>query len=100
MKITYANNKVEMQCTSMKDATRLFGGDSNLAISLLARINALESADVIRDIIIMPTFHFHNLHGKLEGFLRLMLKPERISGELFYSLWMRMSDHLSLAISM
>lgn len=77
MKITYANNKVEMQCTSMKDATRLFGGDRNLAISLLARINALESSDVIKDIIIMPTFHFHNLHGKLEGFLRLMLKKQK-----------------------
>lgn len=77
MKITYANNKVEMQCTSMKDATRLFGGDRNLAISLLARINALESADVIRDIIIMPTFHFHNLHGKFEGFFAIDVKTRK-----------------------
>lgn len=100
MKITYASSKVKLQCTSLKAAIRLFGGDRNLAISLLARINAMESADVIRDIIVMPTFHFHNLHGKLEGFLPLMLKPEEISGELFYSPWMRMSTHLSHAISM
>lgn len=77
MKIAYASSKVKLQCTSLKAAIRLFGGDRNLAISLLARINAMESADVIRDIIVMPTFHFHNLHGKLEGFFAVDVKTRR-----------------------
>lgn len=67
MKIIYASDKVKLQCTSLKAATKLFGGDKKLAVSLLARINAIENADVIKDIISMPPFHFHNLHGKMEG---------------------------------
>lgn len=77
MKIIYPSKKVKLQCTSLKDATRAFGGDRKLAISLLARINAIESADVIGDIIAMPTFHFHNLHGKLEGFFAIDVKSRR-----------------------
>lgn len=98
MKINYACTKVELQCTSLKAAKKLFGGDRNLAISLLARINAIERADVIKDIIATPSFHFHNLHGKWEGFLLLMLKREGINGVLFYSHWMRMSNRSTHAI--
>nr|WP_051527212.1 type II toxin-antitoxin system RelE/ParE family toxin [[Eubacterium] cellulosolvens] len=68
MKIIYENTKTEKQCTSIKEATKLFGGDKRLANSLLARINAIEQADVIKDIIVMPTFRFHNLKGKLDGY--------------------------------
>lgn len=67
MKIIYNNNKVEKQCTDIKAARKLFGGRNDLAISLFARINAIERSDVLKDIIMMPTYHFHNLHGKLEG---------------------------------
>lgn len=77
MKIKYINSKVEMVCTSLKVATKLFGGDKNMAISLLARINAIEKADVIKDIIAPPPFHFHNLHGKMEGFFTIDVKTRR-----------------------
>lgn len=77
MKINYACTKVELQCTSLKAAKKLFGGDRNLAISLLARINAIERADVIKDIIATPSFHFHNLHGKWEGFFAIDVKTRR-----------------------
>ncbi len=54
MKINYANDKVENQCTSLKAATKLFGGNKGLAISLHARVNAIKDADVIKDIIVTP----------------------------------------------
>lgn len=74
MKIDYSNKKVELQCTSLKAAAKLFGGNKSLATSLMARINAIEQAEVMKDIIAMPSFHFHNLHGKLEGFFAIDVK--------------------------
>lgn len=77
MEVRYANDKVEQQCTSIKAATKLFGGDKGLAISLHARINAIKGAVVIRDIILMPQFRFHNLHGKMEGLFAVDVKTKR-----------------------
>lgn len=63
MKIVYQNEKLRIQCSSIKDARKVFGGDNSLAISLLSRINAIEQAETLRDIIVQPAFHFHNLHN-------------------------------------
>lgn len=52
MELVYADAKTEEQCTSLKAAKKLFGGNIALANSLLARINALKQADVIKDIIV------------------------------------------------
>jgi plasmid maintenance system killer protein len=81
LELIYASDKVETQCTSVKAARKLFGGDNALAISLLARINALEKADTIKDIIVQPKFYFHNLenkHGRnLEGFFAIDVKSRK-----------------------
>lgn len=77
MKIVYANKKTEKQCTSMKEATRLFGGNELLARSLLSRINAIEQADVINDIIVYKPFRFHNLKGKRNGYFAIDVKSVR-----------------------
>lgn len=81
MEIVYSTNKVEAQCTSLKDAKKLFGGNDSLAKSLLARINALKSADTIKDIIVQPAFHFHNLENKngknLQGYFAIDVKTRR-----------------------
>ncbi len=77
MEIKYTSSKLESQCTSKKEAMKLFGGDENLARSLLARINAIREAVVIKDIIVMPTFHFHNLHGSKEGYFAIDVKTRR-----------------------
>ena len=77
MKIKYLNSKVEKQCTSMKEARKLFGGNELLARSLHARINSLESAECIKDIIVLPTLHFHKLQGKDEGFFEIDVKTRR-----------------------
>ncbi|MBR4760716.1 MAG: type II toxin-antitoxin system RelE/ParE family toxin [Lachnospiraceae bacterium] len=77
MKIKYANGKVERYCTSIKAATKLFGGDKRLAKSLLARINAIEQAGVIKDIIVMPTFRFHKLQGDLKEYFAIDVKTSR-----------------------
>lgn len=65
MELVYATDKVETQCTSVKAAKKLFGGDAVLTRSLLARINALKEADTIKDIIVQPTFHFHKLESQI-----------------------------------
>ncbi len=77
MKIKYANDRVEEQCTSVKAATKLFGGNKNLAISLHSRINSIEKAEVIKDIILMPQFHFHKLYGNLEGLFAIDVKSRK-----------------------
>ena len=81
MELVYASDKVKNQCTSVKAAKKLFGGDTILTTSLLARINALEKDETIKDIIVQPTFHFHNLGNKqgrnLEGFFAIDVKSRK-----------------------
>ena len=78
MGLEYASEKVKSQCTSVKAANKLFGGDAALTKSLLARINALSSADTIKDIIVQKSFRFHDLENKkgrnLEGFFAIDVK--------------------------
>jgi len=79
--LEYASDKVKSQCTSIKAANKLFGGDAALSKSLLARINALGSADNIKDIIVQPAFRFHTLRNKkgknLEGYFAIDVKSIR-----------------------
>ena len=78
MEIEYLNEKVEKQCTSIKAACKLFGGDKTLAKFLASRITSLKAAKVIRDIIVQPQLRFHNLHNKggsrLEGYYAIDVK--------------------------
>lgn len=66
MELVYTDAKTEEQCTSLKVAKKLFGGNDALAKNLFARINALKQAETIKDIIVQPTFHFHKLENNLE----------------------------------
>lgn len=77
MKIKYANTTVESYCTSIKSATKLFGGDKKMAVSLHSRINAIEQANVIKDIIVLRPFRFHKLEGKLDGYFAIDVKTIR-----------------------
>lgn len=81
MELEYASDKVKLQCTSVKAAKKLFGGDAVLTKSLLARINALNNAENIKDIIVQPSFRFHDLKNKkgrnLEGYFAVDVKSIR-----------------------
>lgn len=81
MELVFTSEKVESQCTSVKAAKELFGGNVMLTNSLLARINALKQADTIKDIIVQPVFHFHKLINKngrdLEGYFAIDVKSRR-----------------------
>ena len=81
MKLEYSSEKVKEQCTSVKAANKLFGGKASLTTSLFARMNALESAEHIKDIIVQPTFRFHALKNKkgrdLESFFAIDVKTVR-----------------------
>ena len=81
MELIYASEKLKTQCTSVKAAKKLFNGDAALSVSLLARINALERANDLKDIIVQPTFHFHNLKNKkgrnLEGYFAIDVKSRK-----------------------
>lgn len=50
-------------------------------MSLLSRINALEQADVLKDIVVQPAFHFHKLKHKsgrdLEGYFAIDVRSRR-----------------------
>jgi proteic killer suppression protein len=43
----------------------------------MARINAIEKADVIKDFIVMPTFRFHKLQGNLKKYFAIDVKTKR-----------------------
>ena len=77
MKIVYATSKIKNLCTNQKMALKFFGGDKKLVLSLFSRINAIKAAGVIKDIVLMPNFHFHSLHGDLEGFFSIDVKTRR-----------------------
>ena len=64
MKLLFGSDKIRLQCTNLKSAERLLGGNKVLAVSLLSRINALSAADCLKDIILQPDFHFHALGNK------------------------------------
>lgn len=48
-----------------------------MAVSLMARINAIEQATVIKDIIMMPAFRFHKLKGNLKDYFAIDVKTIR-----------------------
>lgn len=81
LKVEYRSGKVKEQCTNIRKATRLFGGDRALALKLLSRINALEQAEVIQDIIVQQVFRFHRLKNKdgrnLEGYFAIDVKTRK-----------------------
>lgn len=81
MEIVYKSNEVKIQCTSVKAANKLFGGNVKFTRSLLARINALKQATIIKDIIVQPTFRFHNLENKYgknyKGFFAIDVKSKK-----------------------
>lgn len=81
MELVYSSKKLELQCTSLKEAKKLFGGDRIMAEKLLSRINSLKAADTINDIIQLPNLHFHNLKniGKrdLSGNFAIDVKTRR-----------------------
>ena len=52
MELVYASETLKSQCTNIKATRKLFHGDSQLSISLLARINALQQAETLKDIIV------------------------------------------------
>ena len=81
MELVYASEKLKKQCTSAAEAKKLFSGDAVLGRSLLSRINALNSAVTIKDIICQPAFHFHSLKNKsgrnLQGFFAIDVKSRK-----------------------
>lgn len=81
MELIYVSEALKSQCTNIKAAKKLFHGDSQLSVSLLSRINALQQAEILKDIIVQPTFHFHKLKNKsgrnLEGYFAVDVKSRR-----------------------
>ena len=68
-------------CSDLKKAMKYFGGNRIIAISLLSRINAIEQATTILDIINQPQFRFHKLldfgkHKDYEGLFAIDVKTK------------------------
>lgn len=77
MRIVYASRKIEQQCTDEKVAKKLFGGNEILVRSLFARLNAIEYAIYIKDIIKLPAMRFHKLEADLKGLFAVDVKSRR-----------------------
>ncbi len=73
-----AADSCEYDCLSKPVWEReLFGGDKKLAISLLSRINAIAAANIMKDIIVIPQFHFHALKGNMKDLFAIDVKSRR-----------------------
>lgn len=81
MELVFPDESTQEICENLKAAKKYFDGNTSLATCLLARINALRVAGNIKDIIVQPAFHFHNLKNKmgrdLEGYFAIDVKSRR-----------------------
>lgn len=81
MEVVYSTGKVEDVCTRMTAAQKYVGGDRNTALALLAKIQSLRAAATIKDIIALPSNHFHALQNKgsskLKGCFAIDVKGRR-----------------------
>lgn len=82
MEILYANGRVKKICTSEKAAHKLFGGDDGLVKALHAKIQALDAAVSLRDILLQPSFHLHPLKNKGGGEQAQRLLCDRCEGAI------------------
>ncbi|MBP5551470.1 MAG: hypothetical protein J6X93_05430 [Bacilli bacterium] len=67
MKVLFLEEEIEEICTDFRKAKKYFGGSDILARSLLGRINYMQNADCLIDVIKMPQFRFHKLINKGKG---------------------------------
>lgn len=77
MQVEYASERVKKQCSDSATAKKFFGGSDILVRSLRSRINALEQAENLSDIINTPPFRFHNLKGNYAGYYAIDVKTSR-----------------------
>ena len=82
MKVLFLKEDIEEICTDFRKAKKYFGGSEILARSLLGRINYMQNADCLNDVIKMPHFRFHKLinmgSGKnLEGYFAVDVKTRK-----------------------
>jgi len=74
VEIIFKNKKIKKICTEYKSAVKFFGGNRKYAEKLFSRMNAIEMASCLKDIILnMPNFHFHKLMGNYEGYFAIDL---------------------------
>ncbi len=75
MEIVFASKNIEEQCTELKAAKKLVGGNEKIALGILARVNALRQASALKDIIVQHQYRFHNLDNqhrrKLKGYFAI-----------------------------
>ncbi|MCR5416744.1 MAG: hypothetical protein K6E79_08105 [Pseudobutyrivibrio sp.] len=77
MELIYSDKRIKEVCTDTRAATKLFGGNKQLAIKLHARVNQLEEAVILRDIITIKNLRFHALHGDREGYFAIDVKTHK-----------------------
>lgn len=81
MEIVFDSRRVEKQCTNLSAAKKLVGGNGAVALALLSKINLLEQAVNLKDVIVQPQLHFHKLSDKgrrkLDGYFAIDIKGRR-----------------------
>lgn len=81
LKINYQNKSVEKICCDKEEAKKFFDGKANLATSLMARMNVLDAAQCLHDVVVQRQFRFHKLknkkHSKLEGYFAIDVKNSK-----------------------
>lgn len=83
MDIVYKNNEIKSKCISIKVAKKYF--DSKTAKKLIKRIDFIDAAENLEDVISYPALNFHDLKGKLDGLYALDIDGRKSSYRLIVS---------------
>lgn len=65
MQVIFSKKKEEKICRDFLKAKKEYG--EQVATSIMSRINILENAKTLKDIIVMPNLRFHALEGREKG---------------------------------
>lgn len=83
MQIYYSNKNTEKLCTEYRYSKRKLS--ERVANDLFKLINFIENADTFYSVLNFPSYNFHLLKGKLEGFYSLDIGGRRSNYRLTIS---------------
>lgn len=75
MQVIFSKKKEEKVCRDFSKAQKEYG--KSVAMGIMSRINALESAKTLKDIIVMPNFRFHALNGEEKGLFAIDVRNKK-----------------------
>ncbi|OTN75604.1 hypothetical protein A5886_000679 [Enterococcus sp. 8G7_MSG3316] len=92
MYIEYKNNKVNRQCTDLRQAKKDF--PSKVAEKLIKMITFIEAAENLESVLNFPTYRFHHLKGHKKGLYAMDIDGRKCSYRLIVAFDEQLNERL------